>query len=416
MLAFLQSIIINLWQFLYDRDGLVTFIFGIVVSALFYYLSNPKNEKIKFLITIVPTAIAIILVVCIIFVKENYTYVPSIELKHKTLEEVQSGLEKEGLKIIDISINADEEWEGYLKREKYEIYNSLKVIGYNPKPGTFVKKDTDVELEVDGTNIKSSDIELRNSKNSDKVFKSMLGGGLEFGWDIKKVPKKMPEVIGLSQNEAEDILKRIGILWRIGNSAYSKTVPEGCVRSQTPEKDEDVFEDTEVVLVISKGKKKVQVPNVVGELKEKAEEMLGQLGLQVTEEEDYDNDVEVGKVISQSVNEGESVLPKTEIKIVISKGKEPEEDKPKQTQGNRTTGTTGSDPDSGNSETEQTEQNHETEQDGQDDSASEDSGENQGSESSQSTEDTSKEDSDDRKYKDIEDLPGTEVEEKDINE
>ena len=79
---------------------------------------------------------------------------------------------------------------------------------------------------------------------------------------------------------------------------------------------------------VSDGKEKVKVPSITGVSVERAEERLTLLGLElgtITEVEDEDN---VGKVISQSVDEGEEIERGTKVDVTVGKRPETTLDKP----------------------------------------------------------------------------------------
>ena len=74
--------------------------------------------------------------------------------------------------------------------------------------------------------------------------------------------------------------------------------------------------------MISQGKKSVKVPSVVGQSEEAATNALQKEGLEVTVKEAYDDSVEAGKVISQSVASGKIVPAGTNVTITVSLGAE----------------------------------------------------------------------------------------------
>jgi serine/threonine-protein kinase len=65
----------------------------------------------------------------------------------------------------------------------------------------------------------------------------------------------------------------------------------------------------------------VSVPDVLGLTKDKATKKLEDKGLTVTVVEDYSDEVKEGRVISQSVDGGESVNAGSDITITVSLGK-----------------------------------------------------------------------------------------------
>ena len=77
---------------------------------------------------------------------------------------------------------------------------------------------------------------------------------------------------------------------------------------------------------VSKGSEKIEVPNVVGKADADAQSAITSAKLKVgTVTYEYDDSVEKGKVVSQSVKAGKKVEAGTEVSIVVSKGQKPEE-------------------------------------------------------------------------------------------
>ncbi len=132
-------------------------------------------------------------------------------------------------------------------------------------------------------------------------------------------PSVMPDVTGLTETMALEMLDEAGIPYEIERE-FSSTFEKGIVISQSIDKDEEIKEGDRVKLVISKGIEEVEVPDVVGMSEEEAKEKLLNAGFQVKVDEEYDEEVEEGLVISQSPTD---VAEKgSAITIVVSKGEE----------------------------------------------------------------------------------------------
>ncbi|MCS4484446.1 Stk1 family PASTA domain-containing Ser/Thr kinase [Gleimia sp. 6138-11-ORH1] len=103
---------------------------------------------------------------------------------------------------------------------------------------------------------------------------------------------------------------------------YSEEHPEGTVISLSPAPAETVPHHSEVSIVVSKGRKPIEVPDFNGFNRSDAEVKLTELGLiyQVTEE--FNDTVAAGGVISQSVAAGETLYKGDSVSLVISKGPE----------------------------------------------------------------------------------------------
>ena len=109
----------------------------------------------------------------------------------------------------------------------------------------------------------------------------------------------MPNVVGLSQDEAKQDIEEAKLVFEVASEEYNKDVPEGFVISQKAEDDlgdftttpqnKKVKEGSKVLVKISKGQEKTTVPNVEGKEKEEAIKMLEDAKLQVEVIEETSN-------------------------------------------------------------------------------------------------------------------------------
>lgn len=132
---------------------------------------------------------------------------------------------------------------------------------------------------------------------------------------------EMPNVEGMSQEEAEELLGGRGLTVTV---EYVKTdlVPKGNVVSQNVDRGTDVKRGDTVLIVVSGGRETVEVANVVGKTSTEAEKILKEQGFKVTILENYDEAVAIGYVIDQSPNAGSAQLPGSTIVVYASKGKQ----------------------------------------------------------------------------------------------
>ena len=82
----------------------------------------------------------------------------------------------------------------------------------------------------------------------------------------------MPNVVGLSKEEAQKEIENVKLKFEIEKEEYNKDVPEGFIISQDPtymEKFNKVKQGSTVKVVVSKGEEKTTVPKVVGFEKDK---------------------------------------------------------------------------------------------------------------------------------------------------
>ncbi len=132
---------------------------------------------------------------------------------------------------------------------------------------------------------------------------------------------KMPDLVGYDEEEAIKQLEDMNISYVIERD-YTDKFEEGKVASQSIESGTELKEDDRVTLVISKGQKKAAVPDVVGKTLEEAKSILEAAGFEVVDDDDYSDEVEENHVISQTPEAGEQAGEGTQVKIVVSKGKE----------------------------------------------------------------------------------------------
>ena len=136
----------------------------------------------------------------------------------------------------------------------------------------------------------------------------------------------VPDVAGNTEDKAVKILKDAGFDAKNIEVIleYSDQYENGEVVGTTPAAGDVVTVDSKIVITISKGVEKVVVPKLEGKTVEEAKKALEEAKLKdggATEE--YNNTVEAGKIISQSVKSGKKVDAGTSVSYVVSKGKEP---------------------------------------------------------------------------------------------
>ncbi len=131
----------------------------------------------------------------------------------------------------------------------------------------------------------------------------------------------MPEVTGYQEEKAIEMLDEAGILYVIERE-YSSTFEAGVVISQSITEGTKLKEDDRVKLVISKGIEEQLVPDVTGKTEEEARQTLINAGFQVEVDEEYDEEVEEGTVISQTPGGNANAEKGSTITIVVSKGEE----------------------------------------------------------------------------------------------
>lgn len=236
----------------------------------------PAKPKKKWLI---PVLIALgVLLLIGGFALASYVFSPATvvvpDLKGKSLSQAQRAVEAKGLKLE-------------VAKEVYnENYPPGRVISQEPPRGEKIKKGGTVQVT--------------------------LSRGL--------ATIKVPSVVGKTQDEAESLLKKAGLVVGKVERGFSDTVPEGSVISQSPKSGAKVEKGSSVDIVVSEGKEEVRVPNVVGKTSAEATSILEDAGLKVSRFDDWSDTVAEDHVIRQTPSAGEKAKKGSTVTIAVSKG------------------------------------------------------------------------------------------------
>jgi beta-lactam-binding protein with PASTA domain/predicted Ser/Thr protein kinase len=135
----------------------------------------------------------------------------------------------------------------------------------------------------------------------------------------------VPNVIGLSQRDAEARLEQAGLKVRIGDGEYSTSVPDGAIVTTRPPTGVEIRKGDEVVLVPSLGPQLLLVPEVVGMSEQAATRKLEDAGFQVDVQRAFDDGVPKGDVIRQSPAPNQRIEQGETVTITVSRGPTPVE-------------------------------------------------------------------------------------------
>ena len=137
----------------------------------------------------------------------------------------------------------------------------------------------------------------------------------------------VPKIEGLTEAEAKSTLTNAGLKSGTARSAFSDTVEEGRIISQSIKSGTKVPKDTAVSYEVSKGKeiKEVYIGNAEknGSSESAVTNYLTGKGLKVARSEQYHNSIPKGNVISYSPGNGSTVQVGSTVNIVVSLGPEP---------------------------------------------------------------------------------------------
>ncbi|GGM83107.1 serine/threonine protein kinase [Terrabacter tumescens] len=170
--------------------------------------------------------------------------------------------------------------------------------------------------------------EFSETRAQGVVLRVEPGAGSELGKDstVRLVVSKgkeryaVPTLTGSKVGETGAALSPLNLRLGERSQAWSETVPEGVVISQDPAAGESVKRNTAVSVVVSKGRRPIEVPTVTGATLDAASATLTKAGLTVQRGEDVNSDtVPAGQVVSQSPDKG-TLHQGDAVKLVVSKG------------------------------------------------------------------------------------------------
>lgn len=154
------------------------------------------------------------------------------------------------------------------------------------------------------------------------VFSIAMGGtylALSLG---KAKEVQIPNLQGLTKEEAEQKAKELKIKVEVSEEKYHLEIPEGQIIEQDPKYQDNykIKEGSTIKIVISKGQEIVEMPKVVGKTRDEATSALKEIGLEVKVEEEFSDDVEKNYIIKQEIKEGEKIPAGTTVTIYSSMG------------------------------------------------------------------------------------------------
>jgi serine/threonine protein kinase len=132
----------------------------------------------------------------------------------------------------------------------------------------------------------------------------------------------MPNVIGMPQAQAEDLVQKAGLRSELRQEYSLK--PIGVVYDSHPKPNVDTLRGRSVTLWVSRGPQPISVPDVIGKPLGEAQSEIQAVGLVLKgTKEEFSEVVEKGKVISQEPVGGTEAAKKSPVELVVSKGPEP---------------------------------------------------------------------------------------------
>lgn len=134
----------------------------------------------------------------------------------------------------------------------------------------------------------------------------------------------VPDVTGQDSETAKALLQEAGFEIGTVTEEYHDSVEAGQVISTSPGANTSKKIGSKIDIVVSKGAKPIEVPDVVGKTKNAAEQELKEAGFAIGQiHEEYSDTIEKGAVISLSHTPGDQLTKGTAIDVVVSLGAAP---------------------------------------------------------------------------------------------
>ena len=233
-----------------------------------------KKKGGKGRIIAILAVIAAIAIAAFAFFNANSNEVPVPDVEGKTVSKATEMLQDAGFKV------------GKQTETYSENVDKGLVVGTNPEGGKRAPKGSTVDILV--------------SQGAEEAT--------------------VPDLSDMTAQEAQEALKKAGLVGKAGTSEKSDEVEKGKVMSQDPQPGEKVALGTTVTYVISLGGEEVDVPNVVGSTEADATATLEAAGFKVSVSSTESGSVPDGCVARQNPGAGEKAAKGDTVTITVKKG------------------------------------------------------------------------------------------------
>ena len=133
----------------------------------------------------------------------------------------------------------------------------------------------------------------------------------------------IPSLAGMTQGQAAKTVAELGLKVDVTQKVFSEDIPKGKVITSDPAGGGRVEIAGTVHLIISKGKERIEVPNLVGLTVESATAILKESNLKIGRvSEKFSDNLEAGLIIDGNPSSGSPVRKDSTVELIISKGLE----------------------------------------------------------------------------------------------
>jgi eukaryotic-like serine/threonine-protein kinase len=131
---------------------------------------------------------------------------------------------------------------------------------------------------------------------------------------------RVPNVLGLTFDEAATRLTAAGFRAQQGESRFNVGSPKSTVLTETPGAATTAAKGTRIVMDISAGQRRINVPNVIGMEREAAQLALEKVGLEVGTVAAHESPLPRGEVMTTTPVAGTALILPSSVAFVVSAG------------------------------------------------------------------------------------------------
>lgn len=192
------------------------------------------------------------------------------------------------------------------------------VAGLSKAAATTQLQDAGFEVSADTEFSDTVDKGVVIDSDPGRGDKALPGSTVEISVSRGVEEYSVPKVKGMLADDAQDEIRDLGLSIGDPIEKFNDNVPEGFVINSQPRPGTVVRSGKAIVLVVSKGPAPVAIVDWTGRSAERAKKSLEGDGLQVEIQEEENQEVRPGTVLSQSPNSG--TLPRGEtVTLVVAK-------------------------------------------------------------------------------------------------
>jgi len=139
-------------------------------------------------------------------------------------------------------------------------------------------------------------------------------------WIVSSDPISVPKVVGMSKEDAKELLVSKGLNPIEVGVRYDDKIPENHILYQRPHEGSKVKANRRIYIYISGGEQQIVMPRLIGRTIREARIILERSGLFISKVEDVESDETAGIIIAQQFAEGTKLYQGDYVYLKVSIG------------------------------------------------------------------------------------------------